>query len=199
MIGVGAWALTLVIGLGWLWSYEAAPGTPARAPSQWPADSSLRLLPGKLNLVMFAHPRCPCSRASVAELSYIMTRANDRIAAHVVFVRPDGTPEEFTHTSLRNDAALIRGVSVVVDSRGAEASRFGSTTSGDVFLFDEHGTLLFSGGITSSRGHEGENAGRDALLSLISAPVPGAHHTSVYGCPLFDSTSSLRGGNSCPQ
>ncbi len=54
------------------------------------------------------------------------------------------------------------------DDDGAEAKRFGAETSGQTLLYDERGTLAFSGGITGSRGHAGDNAGRASLLALIN-------------------------------
>ena len=67
---------------------------------------------------------------------------------------------------------------------GAITAAFGAFTSGQVFLYGTSGELLFSGGITGSRGHEGDNAGRDAVESLLdrrNAPA----HTPVFGCSLF--------------
>jgi len=60
------------------------------------------------------------------------------------------------------------------------------TTSGHVVLYDADGKLVFNGGITSSRGHSGDNAGRAAITKLVhheSAAVPEA---PVFGCSLLD-------------
>ena len=54
------------------------------------------------------------------------------------------------------------------DDDGAEARRFGAETSGQTLLYDEHGALLFSGGITGARGHAGDNAGRASLVALLN-------------------------------
>jgi hypothetical protein len=45
--------------------------------------------------------------------------------------------------------------------------------------------LIFSGGITASRGHAGENAGVLALVALLTHGRPERRATSVFGCPLF--------------
>ncbi len=47
---------------------------------------------------------------------------------------------------------------------GAE---LGSSTSGQVLLYDPSGRLAFSGGITAARGHVGDNAGSDAIVGLV--------------------------------
>ena len=41
----------------------------------------------------------------------------------------------------------------------ARRQRFGAETSGQTLLYDRDGRLLFSGGTTGSRGHDGDNAG----------------------------------------
>jgi len=76
-----------------------------------------------------------------------------------------------------------------VDENGAEAQRFQSKTSGQTVLYAPSGELLFHGGITIARGHEGDNPGVDVIESLLqhkdAAPV--AASTPVFGCELFGS------------
>ncbi len=75
---------------------------------------------------------------------------------------------------------------VLRDSDGAEARRFGVETSGQTLLYDAHGTLIFSGGITGSRGHAGENARSElALVALLTQGRPERRASGVFGCPLF--------------
>ena len=76
-------------------------------------------------------------------------------------------------------------VTVVRDDDGREAQRFGAATSGQTFLYDSRGALEFSGGITSARGHAGDNAGRTALISLVDRLETSQRRTQVFGCPLF--------------
>jgi hypothetical protein len=137
-------------------------------------------------LVMLAHPRCPCTRASIAELAKIMTAAQGRLHAYVLFLKPTSFPEQWEQTDLWQSAAAIPGVVVVSDEQGREAANFGARTSGKVLLYNAHGRLLFHGGITSSRGHEGDNEGEDAILSLLAEGVASVTTTAVYGCSLVD-------------
>lgn len=53
------------------------------------------------------------------------------------------------------------------DRDGAELSRFGFRTSGDTRLYAPDGALVFHGGITASRGHEGDNPGQSAVLAAV--------------------------------
>jgi hypothetical protein len=65
-VGV-AWVCTVVFGLRALLNYENAPGLAGVVPKKWPADSAVELAKDAPTLVMLAHRRCPCTRASMAE------------------------------------------------------------------------------------------------------------------------------------
>lgn len=77
----------------------------------------------------------------------------------------------------------------MIDDNGAEANRFHAATSGQTLLYDAAGRLLFSGGITGSRGHSGDNAGQTAIVSLVNSGAAELTETSVFGCPLFEPKS----------
>lgn len=179
------WLLMVCTGIGFLWSYERTPGVAAAALPQWPADSPVRRATDRATLVMLAHPHCPCTRASLGELARLMAQAQGRVTAYVLFVKPSELPDGWEQTDLLASAAAIPGVSVVRDDEGVEAGRFRAATSGQTMLYDAGGKLLFSGGITSGRGHEGDNAGRAAVVSLLTAGGAGQSETPVFGCPLF--------------
>jgi hypothetical protein len=186
-----AWAAAVAFGLSQLWRYESTPDVPARAPLEWPGETGRSGEGGTPTLVLFAHPRCPCSRATIRELAKLMTDCRGKLTATVLVLRPDGVPEGWERTDLWQSAAAIPGVSVRCDAGGIESRRFGAATSGQALLYAADGRLLFVGGITESRGHEGDNAGRSALTSLVLGrnmpPQPAV--TPVYGCPLFDESS----------
>jgi hypothetical protein len=133
---------------------------------------------------MFAHPHCPCTRASVGELAQIMAHALGKVNAYVLFVKPPNAPAGWDDTELRASAAAIPGVTVVTDENGKEAARFGAETSGHTLVFDRSGTLVFSGGITVSRGHAGDNAGESAVIAVLSQQAIERTRTPVFGCSL---------------
>ena len=53
------------------------------------------------------------------------------------------------------------------------------------FVYDAHGDLSFSGGITSGRAHEGDNAGVDRVIACINGGATNSSSTAVFGCSLF--------------
>ena len=189
------WLAAVGVGLAVVARYGNTAGAAASAPDQWPATSRIARDTARPTLVMMAHPLCTCTRASLAELGEIMARAAHRPRAYVVFI----SPERFSGGDLRDlweRAARIPGVTIVRDEKGIEARTFGAWTSGQVFLYDRHGRLIFSGGATGSRGHEGDNAGRAAILALLSDAPPDLTGTSVFGCSLFASTEEVEADES---
>ncbi|TMA38538.1 MAG: RedB protein [Deltaproteobacteria bacterium] len=181
------WFGAVAAGLIVLWNYENAPGIAAEPPAHWPARSALRHVAGVPTLVMLVHPHCPCSRASLEELDRLMAHLPGVLIAHVLFVKPAGVPADWEQTDLWRRAASIPGVSVTRDDGGVEAQWFDAATSGQTVVYDGDDRLLFSGGITAARGHEGDNPGRTAILSVLASGPAEQRSTPVFGC-------SLRGG-----
>src|SRR5712691_11140424 len=162
------WFLAAGAGLSVLASYENAPGVAAAAPSRWPTGSRIRPAPDRATLVMLTHPQCPCTRASIEELDKLMAHCQGRVNAYVVLMKPHGFADDWVETDLWRHALRIPGVRVLVDEDGAEAHHFRAATSGQVVLYGTDGRLLFSGGITGSRGHVGDNGGRSTIESLVN-------------------------------
>lgn len=196
-LGAGAavvWVLAVGFGLVTLWNYENAPGAPATAPAEWPSASRLPRPQDRAALVMFLHPQCPCSEASVAELARLMARTEGELDAHVLFLAPPDAPDTWVQSDLWRAAAAIPGVHVARDEQGAEAVRFGALTSGESMVYDRRGRLQFNGGLTASRGHEGDNAGRSAVESIL-AGRPARRTTFTFGCALFDAEHNAKNGS----
>jgi hypothetical protein len=195
LLGTVVWAALVATGMWWLWGYENAPGASAMSPSQWPSNSRIQLARNVPTLVMLAHPHCPCSRASIGELARIMSHGQEKVSAYVLFTTPPGSAEDWEKTDLWQSAAQIPGVSVVKDIGGIEARLFHAATSGQTILYNTEGQLLFSGGITGSRGHFGDNAGEGAIIAIVNAQIHERTETSVFGCPLFDPPSECKVSN----
>ncbi|MGB8352868.1 MAG: hypothetical protein WCD79_03190, partial [Chthoniobacteraceae bacterium] len=130
------WLAVVGAGMAVLWNYENVPGARLAVPGEWPSASRISRMPGEATLVMFAHPRCPCTRASIGELEKLMAQSHGPVRATVVFYKPHGAPDEWAHTDLWKTAAAIPGVEVRVDEDGTEAAQFGAVTSGFVVLYD---------------------------------------------------------------
>jgi len=168
--------------------YKGKAGTAGPTPKSWPANELVSLPSNKPVLVMFAHPQCPCTKASLGELESLVAKGKDRFDAAVVFYQPPGASLEWSNTVLIGTARAIPGVRVIFDRGATAAKQFGAETSGHTVLYASDGRLLFSGGITASRGHLGDNAGFDAILKLVKDDVikSKVRSTPVFGCSLLD-------------
>jgi hypothetical protein len=195
---VGTWLLAVVTAMGLLANYSNSPGSVGTPPDRWPADSRISPDVSRPTLVMFAHPRCPCTRASLCELEVLMSRCQGRVSARVLFLKATGTTDDWAETDLWRTASAIPGATVHCDEAGSEAARFHAQTSGYILLYDRGGRLLFQGGITMSRGHNGDNPGRSALEELLSEQMSNQVKTPVFGCSLF-AAQSQKGWAGCKQ
>jgi hypothetical protein len=118
-----------------------------------------------------------------------MANCKDKVEAKVLFIKPAGTQEGWEKSDLWHSAAVIPGVTVISDINSTEARLFRAKTSGQTILYDSEGRLQFSGGITGSRGHSGDNVGRSAIVSILTQGVAQRTSSFVFGCSLFDSDS----------
>jgi hypothetical protein len=181
------WCAGLAAGTIALWRYSATPGSTGAVPERWPANSLVQPRDGRATLVMLAHPRCPCTRASLAELAQL--RAQGDVDAWVLFLRPEGGQSGWENTDLWRTAASIPGVRVVADADGVAARMFGAETSGHVLFYDAAGALRFSGGITAARGHVGPSAGGDAISAMLHGSEPPRDRALTFGCLLHSEES----------
>ena len=199
MLWVGACAVALY----WAMSYDFTPGRLGARRTHWPTEldsrSSTPLIrtPGTTSVLAFLHPRCVCTRATVTQLVRTLQAHPDVELIVPVFV-PLGAADrqawEETEYVKTIRAAFPRA-RIVFDAGGLHAERFGAYTSGTVLVYDAQGREIFRGGITDRRGGDGENPGRQQLVSAISkhARVIPARPAPVFGCPLVASSGGEKG------
>jgi hypothetical protein len=180
---ISVWIALVLAGFWRLLDYSGTPGEAARTQLRWPAASSL-VRSNSSTLVIFAHPHCPCSRATVGELERLMPHIHGKVAPRVVFFKPKDKSESWVKGALWKKAEAIPGVQTVLDEDGLEASRFGARTSGQTFLYDARGKLVFHGGITPERGHMGDSDGREAILQFAAIGETRISSTPAFGCSL---------------
>ena len=65
-------------------------GERQEAPAHWPADSQIALSRRGATLMLFAHPHCPCTRATLGELEKIVARCPGSVTIWVLFLEPAG-------------------------------------------------------------------------------------------------------------
>jgi hypothetical protein len=180
------WGLLVGSGLFLLARYASTPGEPGTRGQRWPLECPVSLDPIRPTLLMFLHPRCPCSRASLSELERVLAFVGDRVKVHVFLYRPMRAEEGWERTELCDRACAIPFVRVWSDVGGIEAGRFDASTSGFVLLYNPDGRLFFQGGITPLRNHEGDNVGSLAVKRMVMQTSRDFAEAPVFGCPLID-------------
>jgi hypothetical protein len=166
-----------------LMRHQAEPGRVGSAPARLaPGDRGGP--PGARTLLVFAHPRCPCTRATIRELERILARATVPVRSVVHLYRPLGETDDWVAGAIFEGARKLPRTEVRVDPEGTAARRFGALTSGYALLYGPSDELLFSGGVTPARGHEGGSPGQLALARLLREHVPAADHAPVFGCSI---------------
>ncbi len=180
------WLATIVVGLYPLLCYESKPAEQCAPATKWPSPSLLHSA-GRSTLVMFVHPKCPCSRASLKQLEKLHAGSVARLDCIVLIAQPKGMDSRWTRSDLWEQASAIPGVRVAVDTDEKEAECFGAQTSGEVFVYDGDSNLSFHGGLTIARGHEGDSPGFQAVKRIINHRSENESACSAtFGCSLFN-------------
>jgi len=185
------WFAGLAAAFGLIALEDGRAGAQGTAPQVWPAESTMPAHDGRPTLVMFLHPHCPCSSASLGEFERMIAQL-DNATLMIAFVKPEGTPQGWEDSGLMRRARGLPGVTILIDEGGTESRRFGARTSGHLVVYGATGELTFQGGITSARGHEGDNVGRQGALAGARGAASCCAGTEVFGCSLDDEECNER-------
>jgi len=193
---VVAWALSLIAGLGGLVAYKGREGATSSPPQLLPV-SFASTNNARPTLLLFVHPKCSCTTATVSELARTIASTNDdgellRPDIVVVAATWGDRPDAWCRTSMVESLLNLPRSRLVIDRDAAITHAMDIKTSGHVLFYDEQGALLFSGGITPARGHEGPNTGESELVELIRGDRTRHKDTPTYGCALVQEACELR-------
>lgn len=183
---IAIWAVAVGTGTVWVTDYASRPGRSADSPKNLPSEILDRQSDYLPKLLIFLHPYCPCSRATLAELARLNARNRNLAETRVYFYQPDDQPDDWARTELWRQASAIPNVTIQTVSE-EDLREFGVTTSGQTLLYNAYGQLLFSGGITATRGHEGDNAGSESIENYLRTGKTTVSQTPVFGCILIAS------------
>lgn len=179
------WLSAAVGGAVAITRYKSTPATlVVPAPGEaLPSRSTVRLAADRPTLIVAVHPHCPCTKATFTELEKFLTQHRGQVAPLLLFVQPEGEDASFIHGALWDRAGQWPGVQRSIDVDGTESKRLGAGTSGTALLYAADGKLLFRGGLTVARGHEGDSPGAERMAALL-AGQPARSTAPVFGCGL---------------
>lgn len=197
LMGAG-WLGLCAAGMYWAMGSDFRPGRLGPPLTQWPAGSALTRMPGARTVVAFIHPRCACTRATVAQLIRAVAPYQGVDVIVPVFMPPEGGDRAVWEEGpyVRTIRQGLPWARAVADRGGAEARRFGALTSGTVLFYDGAGRELFRGGITNKRGGAETNPGLQEFVQLLasSEASPTGRAGRVFGCPLVPIEALPAGG-----
>jgi hypothetical protein len=183
-IACALWLGLIVVGFTALARHSAAACPPARASERWPVEAPIERAPHQPTLVLFLHPLCPCSHATLVELEQLLQRWESGLMLELIFTTDPQAGGEWMENEMFREASRIPGARLTIDRGGRIAALFGARTSGQVLLYAADGRRLFAGGITLARGHVGDNQGLDALDACLRGAPGAPSEAPVYGCGL---------------
>lgn len=174
------WLVTtiwLAVGLGGVWVWERHEATPGSIGEAYANVGPV----GRWQLTVYAHPHCPCTKATLAEVKALADAFPD-LDVRVRIVRPTGSPDGWERGPTWDAAVQIPGCDVAGDDGGREARQHGAETSGHAVLADPAGRAVFRGGLTVGRGRKGN--GRNPVRAWLAGAEAAPGTAPVYGCSL---------------
>lgn len=193
IISLACWCLLVGCGCGWAFMYQMTPSPQYTPPAVWPSECALTDKRTQPTLLVFVHPKCPCTRATFRQLERFLTRHQQKLQIYVVISKPASAPIDWEDTDLLASAKALPDACVIIDDQDEIRSCFQASTSGEILLYGVDGRLQFQGGITPGRGHEGANPGEAILAALLKQETPDLQTTPVFGCGLETKKSCCEG------
>lgn len=182
-IMAAVWGIALAAGFGCLVRYSQQEGDRGVPPLTWPESHNLSAPVDRAKLLLFAHPHCPCTRASIRQLERVLTASRQKLDFDVILIGNSSVAADWRETPIAIAASALDRANVRFD--GGELARvFHVRTSGHILLYDSRGVLKFSGGVNSFRGHEGDSQGAGSLVALLRNTSEDLATSPVFGCPL---------------
>jgi hypothetical protein len=138
---------------------------------------------GQRVLFFFIHPKCSCTLASIDEFKDLLKDEYKDIKIVAIVSTRSSVDNEFMYSESTNLIKELNQVEIFYDIGAIETQKLGIKTSGHLLFYDSLGNLLYSGGITVSRGHRGESVGKMELSRRMkSSNNYQKYMADAYGC-----------------
>lgn len=137
-------------------------------------------------IVVFYHPHCPCTQAVARCLERLSTVFSGKPVMLAFAFCPSELPEDWIRTVTTSRLECISRCTVFVDRDAERCKQFGAEVSGHVLVYDREGKLVFSGGVTPFRGHEGDSLASKEFVHQVNGPQGELTHWPVFGCPIVE-------------
>ena len=185
VVAMVLWFCCVMAGWYALTRHSTAAGLPADAPSESQASPEGHLL-------VFAHPKCPCTPATLRSLARLLPNAATSPKVTVFVMVPASADQAvWARDAVTQISRVLPHSTILADPGGETAQRYGVRTSGQILYYTSAGVLAFEGGITPGRGHEGRSTTQHRLLDALATNTPADPPSPVFGCALHNRSVKL--------
>lgn len=182
---IGLWFGLVVACFAALWTYANRPGE-LGYPVRNASTTALHLDQSRHTLVVFVHPRCPCTVATVEQIARLQRKCRGLFTTRIVAYRPSYAEAEWSEGAVLRGASRLVDCEIIDDPDAAEALEIGAQVSGTAALYAPDGTLRFWGGLTPQRGHAGDSLGLDAVAAILRGERLDSYRAPTFGCSLVN-------------
>jgi len=171
-VGLVVWSFALATAYyaAMAWDYKAGLGSAGLPKREMAIQKPL--------LIVVLHSQCPCSLATIENLINLPETDRSQLKIRLVFTGPNQSDSK-----VNEESEVLAGVDREYLTESQVLSRYGARTSGQAYLYSRGGDLIFSGGLTDSRGIQGDSAGLLAIRETVAGRKCIAK-APVYGCVL---------------
>jgi hypothetical protein len=176
------WLASVIIALALVTNHDFAAGAAGPSLTQWPTQSHVPFSDHNYSLVMFAHPRCPCTHTRLEELARLATRHPNIVTPRVVFIKPAGADTSWEQTDQWSTASTFPSMRVLRHLDGTGTRLFHAQTSHHTLLFGSSGELLLAPALRLP-------AAKLEAMPGKAASIPNTRETPAYGRPFISPTA----------
>lgn len=165
--------------------FQFTPGKMGKVFNDFPQKSKLVLDQTLPTLILFLHPKCTCSKASVEEIKIIKSSIKKEFKL-IAVVQTASLKLTDELEKLKEELSTLPHSTIVNDSYSFETNLFSVKTSGQIYIYSSFGELIYTGGSTSSRGTSSPSELRRTIASILETnKKPHQLITkSIYGCEM---------------
>src|SRR5687767_10310795 len=80
------WIALVAVGFAGLTLFSETPGSAGPSPVKWPPGSIVPAPRNKPLMIIALHPKCACSRATVAELNRLLVSVRGKVDVHALMM-----------------------------------------------------------------------------------------------------------------
>ncbi|MCC9601701.1 hypothetical protein LOC67_14170 [Stieleria sp. JC731] len=185
--------LSYIVGVVKLTDYASRPATTTYEISREAINEVVarHCSPGNRKCILFFYqPGCPCTVAAARNLQRISPLLDPHPDILAFAYQPDNAPSNWLKKRSTETLNRITSTKVIIDTNGKIAGSLGVKTSGHCIVYSKARGVIFSGGLTPLRGHEGTGPSLTQFTHCINDQDEPFTEWPVFGCSIADNAQA---------